>query len=183
MIKGERLAIPEVVAFEPKVFSDARGAFFESYNASEFEEIVGRQVTFAQDNQSESSRGVLRGLHYQLSPYAQGKLVRVVSGEILDVAVDLRSSSHTFGRWVSVHLNAENKKQLWVPEGFAHGFLTLSEKAIVLYKATNFYSPESERSVIWNDEDIGIQWPLMEEPILSTKDLNAPRLSEAEVFE
>ena len=151
--------IPDVLIFEPKVFSDERGFFFESFNQKIFEEAVGRKVEFVQDNHSKSRKGVLRGLHYQLEPYAQGKLVRCVVGEVFDVAVDIRKSSLTFGKWVGVNLSAENKRQLWIPEGFAHGFLTLKDNTEILYKTTSYYSPEYERSIIWNDEDLVIKWP------------------------
>ena len=151
--------IPDVLIFEPKVFSDERGFFFESFNQKIFEEAVGRKVEFVQDNHSKSCKGVLRGLHYQLEPYAQGKLVRCVVGEVFDVAVDIRKSSSTFGKWVGVSLSAENKRQLWIPEGFAHGFLTLKDNTEILYKTTSYYSPEYERSIIWNDEDLVIKWP------------------------
>ncbi|ENE0019756.1 dTDP-4-dehydrorhamnose 3,5-epimerase, partial [Escherichia coli] len=148
--------IPDVLIFEPKVFSDERGFFFESFNQKIFEEAVGRKVEFVQDNHSKSSKGVLRGLHYQLEPYAQGKLVRCVVGEVFDVAVDIRKSSSTFGKWVGVNLSSENKRQLWIPEGFAHGFLVLSETAEFVYKTTNFYSYPHERSIIWSDSNINI---------------------------
>ncbi|HAO0299214.1 TPA: dTDP-4-dehydrorhamnose 3,5-epimerase [Escherichia coli] len=151
--------IPDVLIFEPKVFSDERGFFFESFNQKIFEEAVGRKVEFVQDNHSKSRKGVLRGLHYQLEPYAQGKLVRCAVGEVFDVAVDIRKSSPTFGKWVGVNLSAENKRQLWIPEGFAHGFLTLKDNTEILYKTTSYYSPEYERSIIWNDEDLVIKWP------------------------
>ncbi|HAX5283934.1 TPA: dTDP-4-dehydrorhamnose 3,5-epimerase [Escherichia coli] len=151
--------IPDVLIFEPKVFDDERGFFFESFNQKVFEEAVGRKVEFVQDNHSKSCKGVLRGLHYQLEPYAQGKLVRCVVGEVFDVAVDIRKSSSTFGKWVGVSLSAENKRQLWIPEGFAHGFLTLKDNTEILYKTTSYYSPEYERSIIWNDEDLVIKWP------------------------
>ncbi|EEX2836916.1 dTDP-4-dehydrorhamnose 3,5-epimerase [Escherichia albertii] len=151
--------IPDVLIFEPKVFGDERGFFFESFNQKVFEEAVGRKVEFVQDNHSKSSKGVLRGLHYQLEPYAQGKLVRCVVGEVFDVAVDIRKSSPTFGKWVGVNLSAENKRQLWIPEGFAHGFITLSEIAEFLYKTTNFYSPKHEGCIRFDDESIGVQWP------------------------
>ncbi|HGU1041627.1 TPA: dTDP-4-dehydrorhamnose 3,5-epimerase, partial [Escherichia coli] len=156
--------IPDVLIFEPKVFGDERGFFFESFNQKVFEEAVGRKVEFVQDNHSKSSKGVLRGLHYQLEPYAQGKLVRCVVGEVFDVAVDIRKSSPTFGKWVGVNLSAENKRQLWIPEGFAHGFLVLSETAEFVYKTTNYYYSESDRGIIWNDPMLKIQWPLEVEP-------------------
>ncbi|MGX9504227.1 dTDP-4-dehydrorhamnose 3,5-epimerase, partial [Escherichia coli] len=167
--------IPDVLIFEPKVFGDERGFFMESFNQKVFEEAVGRKVEFVQDNHSKSSKGVLRGLHYQLEPYAQGKLVRCVVGEVFDVAVDIRKSSPTFGKWVGVNLSAENKRQLWIPEGFAHGFLVLSETAEFLYKTTNYYHPEAEGSLLWNDDDININWPSSFDIILSKKDENAPR--------
>ncbi|HDX2103661.1 TPA: dTDP-4-dehydrorhamnose 3,5-epimerase, partial [Escherichia coli] len=150
--------IPDVLIFEPKVFSDERGFFFESFNQKVFEEAVGRKVKFVQDNHSKSSKGVLRGLHYQLEPYAQAKLVRCMVGEVFDVAVDIRKSSPTFGKWVGVNLSAENKHQLWIPEGFAHGFLVLSNTAEVLYKTNNYYNKENERNIIWNDNTIDIDW-------------------------
>ncbi|WP_213751889.1 dTDP-4-dehydrorhamnose 3,5-epimerase, partial [Citrobacter freundii] len=141
--------IPEVIIFEPKVFGDERGFFMESFNQRLFEEATGRKVEFVQDNHSKSSKGVLRGLHFQRAPYAQGKLVRCVSGEVYDVAVDIRKNSKTFGRWVGITLSAENKKQLWIPEGFAHGFMTLTDNTEFLYKTTNYYHPESECSILW----------------------------------
>lgn len=170
--------ISDVLIFEPKVFGDERGFFFESFNQKVFEEAVGRKVEFVQDNHSKSSKGVLRGLHYQLEPYAQGKLVRCVVGEVFDVAVDIRKSSSTFGKWVGVNLSAENKRQLWIPEGFAHGFLVLSETAEFVYKTTNYYHPESDRGIIWNDPEIGIEWPKIKSPILSEKDKKHSRLVE-----
>ena len=176
------LAIPEVILFEPTVFTDERGFFFESFNHKKFEEAVGYSVNFVQDNHSKSTKGVLRGLHYQLPPKAQGKLVRVTQGEVFDVAVDIRKNSPTFGKWVGEKLSAENKKQLWVPEGFAHGFLTLSETAEFLYKVTNYYSKEYERSIIWNDPNIGIDWTLQEQPQLSEKDQQGIFLENADVF-
>ncbi len=169
--------IQDVLIFEPKVFGDERGFFMESFNQKVFEEAVGRKVEFVQDNHSKSSKGVLRGLHYQLEPYAQGKLVRCVVGEVFDVAVDIRKSSPTFGKWVGVNLSAENKRQLWIPEGFAHGFLVLSETAEFLYKTTNYYHPEAEGSLLWNDDDININWPSSFDIILSKKDENAPRFN------
>lgn len=165
-----KTAIPDVLILEPKVFGDERGFFFESFNAQAFNQAVGREVTFVQDNHSRSVQGVLRGIHYQLPPATQGKLVRCVSGEVFDVAVDLRKSSPTFGRWVGAHLSAENKRQVWVPEGFGHGFAVLSEHADFLYKTTNYYSPSLERCIAWNDPTIGIIWPVAE-PILSSKDM------------
>jgi len=164
-----KTAIPDVLVFEPKVFGDERGFFFESFNHRLFEEAVGYPVNFVQDNHSKSSKGVLRGLHYQLPPHAQGKLVRCVAGEVFDVAVDIRKSSPTFGQWVGVHLSGENKRQLWIPEGFAHGFVTLSETAEFLYKTTNYYAPQSEGCLAWNDSQINIAWPI-KNVLLSGKD-------------
>ncbi|WP_270671144.1 MULTISPECIES: dTDP-4-dehydrorhamnose 3,5-epimerase [unclassified Aeromonas] len=172
-----KTAIPEVLIFEPKVFGDERGFFFESFNHKLFEEAVGYPVTFVQDNHSKSSKGVLRGLHYQLPPYAQGKLVRCVAGEVFDVAVDIRKSSSTFGQWIGVHLSAENKRQLWIPEGFAHGFVTLSENADFLYKTTNYYHRESEGSIRWDDPQVGIEWPI-NNVLLSGKDQQGLSLSD-----
>lgn len=174
-------AIPEVIVLEPKVFGDDRGFFFESFNAKAFAEATGLKRNFVQDNHSKSAKNVLRGLHYQIQQ-PQGKLVRVVQGEVFDVAVDLRKSSKTFGQWVGVHLSAENKKQLWVPEGFAHGFVVLSDAAEFLYKTTGYWAPEFERSIAWNDPTIGIQWPIQGEPTLSAKDAQAKPLAEAEHF-
>ncbi len=176
--------IPEVVIFEPRVFEDERGFFFESYNRKTLE-ALGVEEDFVQDNHSRSRRGVLRGLHYQMDPRAQGKLVRVVVGEIFDVAVDLRRSSPTFGRWVGVHLSAENKRQIYIPRGFAHGFLALSPWAEVCYKTTDYYSPEHERCLLWNDTSLNITWPLHpgEGPILSPKDAQGVPLDEADLFE
>lgn len=154
-----KTALPDVLIFEPKVFGDERGFFFESFNHKLFEEAVGYPVNFVQDNHSKSLKGVLRGLHYQLSPYEQGKLVRCVAGEVFDVAVDIRKSSQTFGKWVGFHLSAENKRQMWVPEGFAHGFLALEDDTEILYKTTNYYSSSSERSLTWKDETLDIDWP------------------------
>lgn len=167
--------IPDVLIFEPKVFGDDRGFFFESFSQKVFEQAVGRKVEFVQDNHSKSCKGVLRGLHYQLEPYAQGKLVRCVAGEVFDVAVDIRKSSPTFGKWVGVNLSADNKRQLWIPEGFAHGFLVLSDMAEFVYKTTNYYAPESDRGLRWDDVDLGIKWPLSVDPILSEKDKQHPR--------
>jgi len=175
--------IPEVMIIEPKVFGDSRGFFFESFNQQAFNQAVGKEVNFVQDNHSKSVKGVLRGLHYQLAPHAQGKLVRVVQGEVFDVAVDVRKSSPTFGKWVGEILSAENKKQLWIPEGFAHGFLTLSETAEFLYKTTNYYSPGSEGSIIWNDKAINIVWPLDISPSLSEKDSDSLKFEAAVIFD
>ncbi|HFG3361908.1 TPA: dTDP-4-dehydrorhamnose 3,5-epimerase [Escherichia coli] len=175
--------IPDVLIFEPKVFSDERGFFFESFNQKVFEEAVGRKVKFVQDNHSKSSKGVLRGLHYQLEPYAQAKLVRCMVGEVFDVAVDIRKSSPTFGKWVGVNLSAENKHQLWIPEGFAHGFLVLSNTAEVLYKTNNYYNKENERNIIWNDNTIDIDWPELNiNVILSTKDKCASYINKIDYF-
>ncbi|MFQ1618108.1 dTDP-4-dehydrorhamnose 3,5-epimerase [Aeromonas veronii] len=178
-----KTAIPDVLIFEPKVFGDERGFFFESFNHQLFEEAVGYQVNFVQDNHSKSSKGVLRGLHYQLPPHAQGKLVRCVAGEVFDVAVDIRKSSSTFGQWVGVHLSGENKRQLWIPEGFAHGFVTLTETAEFLYKTTNYYAPQSEGSIFWDDPQVGIEWPIESEVSLSKKDQEAVSLRLANVFD
>lgn len=175
------LAIPDVILLEPKVFGDDRGFFFESFNQAEFESAIGRRVTFVQDNHSRSVKNVLRGLHYQIQ-HPQGKLVRVVQGEVFDVAVDIRKSSPTFGQWIGGFLSAKNKRQMWVPEGFAHGFVVLSDTAECLYKTTDYYAPEFERCIDWNDPDIGIQWPLDGEPALSVKDQQGKSLAEAEHF-
>ncbi|MDG0980784.1 MAG: dTDP-4-dehydrorhamnose 3,5-epimerase [Halieaceae bacterium] len=177
-----RLAIPDVVLIEPKLFGDDRGFFFESFNQGQFEAAIGKKVNFVQDNHSKSLKNVLRGLHYQIQN-PQGKLVRVVAGEVFDVAVDIRKSSPTFGQWVGAILSAENKKQLWVPEGFAHGFVTLSESAEFLYKATDYYSPHYERAILWSDSQINILWPFEGAPSLSAKDQQAKLLLEAEVFD
>lgn len=177
-----RLSIPDVILFEPRVFKDNRGLFFESFNHQSFEEVTGKSVNFVQDNHSESIKGVVRGLHYQLSPKAQGKLVRVVRGEVFDVAVDIRKGSPTYGQWVGEFLSAENKKQIWIPEGFAHGFMTLTGRAEFLYKTTNYYSQEHERSIRWDDPEIAIEWPESVEPILSLKDKEAVRFKDADVF-
>jgi len=174
-MKATPLAIPEVILIEPTVYTDERGFFFESFNHKKFEEAIGYSVNFVQDNHSKSTKGVLRGLHYQLPPKAQGKLVRVTQGEVFDVAVDIRKDSPTFGKWVGEKLSAENKKQLWVPEGFAHGFLTLSETAEFLYKVTNYYSTEHEQCIAWNDVDIGIGWGGFN-VFLSKKDLKGKLL-------
>lgn len=175
-------AIAGVFIIEPKVFGDERGFFFESFNQQRFEAAVGAPVNFVQDNHSKSAKGVLRGLHYQLAPHAQGKLVRCVAGEVFDVAVDIRKDSPTFGQWVGVHLSSDNKRQLWIPAGLAHGFVTLSEHAEFLYKTTDYYAPQSERSIAWNDPAIGIEWPAMDAPLLlSEKDRLAVRLQDAEL--
>lgn len=174
--------ISDVKIVEPAVFGDDRGYFFESFNQRKFDEAIGRNVVFVQDNHSKSARGVVRGLHYQLDPHAQGKLVRVVKGEVYDVAVDLRRSSATFGKWVGFHLTEDNKRQVWIPEGFAHGFIVLSETAEFLYKATDYWHKESERAIVWNCPHIGIDWPCHFTPRLSPKDMAAPHLIAADVF-
>ncbi len=176
-------ALPEVLVLEPKVFGDSRGFFFESYNRKTFTADTGLDVEFVQDNHSRSARGVLRGIHYQLVR-PQGKLVRAVAGAVWDLAVDLRRSSPRFGRWVGVELGAENQRQLWVPPGFGHAFVVLSETADFLYKTTDYWYPEHERSVVWNDPDLAIDWPLDGAvPQLAAKDAQAPRLAEAEVYD
>jgi dTDP-4-dehydrorhamnose 3,5-epimerase len=174
--------IPEVLILEPKVFGDARGFFFESFNARDFAQCTGLNVEFVQDNHSMSARGVLRGLHYQIE-HAQGKLVRVVEGEVFDVAVDLRKSSSSFGQWVGVTLSADNHRQLWVPPGFAHGFVVLSERAQFLYKTTDYWYPEHERSLLWNDSAVGIDWPIDFVPQLAAKDAAGKVLALAECFD
>lgn len=174
MIKYKRLSIPDVLLIEPQIFNDDRGFFFESFNQKEFEDAIGHTVNFVQDNHSKSKYGTLRGLHFQKFPDSQGKLVRVIFGEIFDVAVDLREGSKTYGEYVAEILSSDNKKQLWIPEGFAHGFLVLSDEAEVLYKATNFYSPKSEVSVRYDDSYINIKWPKIKiDYSLSDKDFNA----------
>ena len=179
-----RTAIDGVLVLEPKRFGDERGFFMESFNAAAFNGIVGHDVEFVQDNHSRSTRGVLRGLHFQLPPHAQGKLVRVTSGSVFDVAVDIRRSSKTFGRWVGVELNDRNHKQLWLPPGMAHGFLVLSDSADFLYKTTNYYAQHAEGSVKWDDPQIGIRWPdAGGAPLLSPKDAKAPSLDTAQLFD
>ena len=184
-MKATRLAIPEVVLLQPKVFGDERGFFYESFNQQRFEEAIGRRVPFVQDNHSCSAKGVLRGLHYQVQQ-PQGKLVRVVAGEVFDVAVDLRAGSKTFGQWVGELLSAENKRQLWMPEGFAHGFLVLSDSAEFLYKTTDYYAPQHERCLQWNDAQVAIDWPLTRlEGValqLSAKDQQGQPLASAETY-
>lgn len=180
-MKVTPLSLPEVLLIEPKVFGDARGFFYESFNRRAFAEAVGADVDFVQDNHSKSARGVLRGLHYQLPPKAQGKLVRVVAGEVFDVAVDIRRDSPNFGRWASAVLSADNRRQLWIPPGFAHGFLVLSETAEFLYKTTDYWAPEFERAIAWNDPALAIDWPLAVAPTLSAKDAVAPSLADAEL--
>ncbi|WP_296433102.1 MULTISPECIES: dTDP-4-dehydrorhamnose 3,5-epimerase [unclassified Rhizobium] len=180
-MKVSSLAIPEVLLIEPTVYGDERGFFFESFNQARFNEAVGAEVSFVQDNHSKSAKGVLRGLHYQISQ-AQGKLVRVVEGEVFDVSVDLRRSSPTFGQWVGEILSANNRRQLYIPPGFAHGFVVLSETAQFLYKTTDFYSPQHERAIIWNDPTVNIAWPIATTPILSSKDAQAPLMRDADLF-
>jgi len=178
-----RLAIPDVVLFEPRAFADERGIFFESFSQPGFEAATGLARSFPQDNHSVSAKGVLRGLHYQLPPHAQGKLVRVVRGAVFDVAVDLRRGSPTLGKWVGETLTAENRRQLWIPEGFAHGFVALEAGTEFLYKTTSLYDKASERSVRWDDPELGIAWPLDSAPIVSAKDAEAPLFSAADLFD
>lgn len=175
-------ALPEVIILEPKVFGDDRGFFFESFNQRDFQQATGLDVNFVQDNHSKSSQGVLRGLHYQIQ-HPQGKLVRVTQGKVFDVAVDLRRSSPHFGKWVGVELSADNKRQLWVPPGFAHGFVVVTEFAEFLYKTTDYWYPEYERSLLWSDQTVGVQWPVNMEPKLAAKDAAGKFLSEADVYE
>ena len=182
-MKATPLAIAEVLLLEPRVFPDDRGWFYESFNARSFAQATGLDVEFVQDNHSRSSRGVLRGLHYQLPPASQGKLVRAIAGSILDVAVDVRRSSPNFGRWVTERLTADNKLQLWIPAGFAHGFIALEDGTEVLYKTTDFYQKASERSIRWDDPAIGIEWPDALTPILAEKDDSAPSMKDAELFD
>jgi len=181
-VKVEPTALEEVLVLEPKVFGDARGHFFESYNRRSFAKATGLDVEFVQDNHSSSSQNVLRGLHYQLRQ-PQGKLVRVTTGEIWDVAVDLRRSSKSFGRWAAVRLSAETRRMLWIPAGFAHGFIVLSAHAEVQYKATDYYAPEHERALLWNDAALAIDWPLAGEPLMNDKDRRAKPLAAAETFD
>lgn len=175
-------SIPDVLIVEPRVFGDARGFFFESFNQKAFEAAVGRTLEFVQDNHSRSARDVLRGLHYQL-PHPQGKLVRVVTGEVFDVAVDLRCGSPTFGKWVGERLSGENKRQLWIPEGFAHGFVVLSEHAEFLYKTTDYWYPEHEQCIRWDDPDLAIEWPTSKAPVVSAKDAAGKAFKDAPVFD
>ena len=174
-----RCEIPDVVIIEPKVHGDERGYFVETFRADKLEEFLGYKINFCQDNESKSKQGVLRGLHYQLPPFAQNKLVRVIKGSVIDVAVDIRRGSFTFGKYVKVELNEKNKRQLFIPKGFAHGFCVLSDEAEIVYKCTAEYSPEDDRGIIWNDKDIGIDWPI-KNPILSEKDKKHPPLREAD---
>jgi dTDP-4-dehydrorhamnose 3,5-epimerase len=177
-----KTSIPDLLILEPKVFGDDRGFFFESFNQQNFQKLTGIKVNFVQDNHSKSAGNVLRGLHYQIE-HAQGKLVRVTAGEVFDVSVDVRRHSATFGKWVGVVLSAENKRQLWIPPGFAHGFLVMRDDTEYLYKTTDYYSPQHERCICWDDPAIGIEWPITQAPILSIKDQLGLALSEAEVFE
>ena len=179
----ERLSIPEVILFKPKIFKDERGFFFESFKSHVFQEATGLDLNFLQDNHSQSVKGVLRGLHYQLPPHAQGKLVRVTRGEVYDVAVDIRKSSPTFGKYVGAKLSDQNHHQLWVPPGFAHGFITLSDSADFLYKTTDVYSPQSERSIRYDDKALNITWHFDGTPLVAPKDLNASSFLEADYFE
>lgn len=181
-MKVKDSAIAEVKIIEPQVFGDDRGFFMESFNQKSWEKLTGVTNTFVQDNHSRSGRWVLRGLHYQLPPFAQAKLVRCIVGEIFDVAVDIRKYSATFGKWVGINLSAENKLQLWIPEGFAHGFMVLSDAAEILYKTNNYYAPDYERSILWNDPDIDIKWPSDIEPHLSRKDTDAIKFKKADLF-
>lgn len=181
-MKATPLALPEILLIEPRAYEDSRGLFFESFNARSFADALGTEMAFVQDNQSVSRRGVVRGLHYQLPPHAQGKLVRVAYGEIFDVAVDIRRSSPSFGKWVGERLSAQDRRQLWIPAGFAHGFIALTEGAEVLYKTTDFYHHAAERSVRWDDPAIGIAWPEAGTALLSDKDAAAPLLAAAEIF-
>lgn len=181
-MKVTPLEISDVLLIEPEVFYDERGFFFESFNQDKFEIATGRRINFVQDNHSKSSKGVLRGLHYQLNPKAQGKLVRVIEGEVFDIAVDIRRSSPTFGKWVGEVLSSDNKKQMWIPEGFAHGFLTLSEFSVFLYKTTEFYCPNHQRCIAWNDKILNIHWPKNLEIKLSLKDMQAKSFEGCEAF-
>ncbi|UCQ10405.1 dTDP-4-dehydrorhamnose 3,5-epimerase [Edwardsiella tarda] len=182
-MKVIKTTIPDVLIFEPTVFGDERGFFFESFNHKVFEDAIGHSITFVQDNHSKSSRNVLRGLHYQIPPYAQGKLVRCIVGEVFDVAVDIRKTSSTFGQWVGVNLSADNKRQLWIPEGFAHGFQVISDNAEFVYKTTNYYNINSERSILWNDKFLSIAWHDLNCNIkLSKKDMSAVNFESADYF-
>ena len=180
-MKATPLAIADVILFEPKVFGDDRGFFYESFNQAQFNAAVGRQVSFVQDNHSCSVKNVLRGLHYQIQQ-PQGKLMRVIQGTVFDVALDIRRSSNTFGHHIALEMSAENKRMLWIPEGFAHGFMVISNTAEFLYKTTDYWAPDFERSIAWNDPNINIQWPIQGKPILSAKDLQASSLVRAECF-
>ena len=181
-MKIEKTSLDGVFVITPLIFEDERGHFFESFSERELESAVGKKIVFVQDNQSMSYKNVLRGLHYQMPPYAQAKLVRATVGRIFDVAVDIRRGSENFGKWIGVELNAENQKQLFIPEGFAHGFLTLSEKAVVSYKASTFYNAESESSIIWDDTTLNIDWPTGLKPLISKKDSSASSFADARLF-
>lgn len=181
-MKATPLSIPDVLLIEPQVFKDARGFFFESFRLDSFQEATSLKINFVQDNQSKSSRGVLRGFHYQLPPHAQGKLVRVIEGEVLDIAVDIRKTSPTYGQYVTEILSSDNKKQMWIPEGFAHGFLTLSESSEFLYKTTDYYHKDSERCILWNDKTLNIEWPKDMKIELSSKDLLGCTFMDADTF-
>jgi dTDP-4-dehydrorhamnose 3,5-epimerase len=181
-LKVTPTAIPDVLIIEPRVFGDARGFFLESFNQRAFRDAAGLDLNFVQDNHSRSARGVLRGLHYQLPPHEQGKLVRVVRGSVFDVAVDIRRGSATFGRWVGVALSEENQRQVWIPPGFAHGFMVTSDSADFLYKTTAYYAPAHERCIVWNDARLNIEWPLTDAPSLSAKDASGTAFDRAEVF-
>jgi dTDP-4-dehydrorhamnose 3,5-epimerase len=180
----KKLSLPEVVLFEPEIFNDKRGFNFEAFNLKKFKKITGKRVNFVQTNMSMSSKNVLRGIHYQMAPCAQGKLVQVIKGEVFDIAVDLRKSSKNFGKWAGTKLNDKNKKLLWIPEGFGHGFYTLSKKAIMIYHLTNFYNPKKEKSIIWDDPQINIRWSTKKniKPLISSKDHNGSNLNNAKVF-
>lgn len=180
-MKATQFSISDVFLLEPRVFGDERGFFFESFNQREFNSAIGKKVTFVQSNHSRSAKHVLRGLHYQIRQ-PQGKLVRVIAGEVFDVAVDIRRSSPTFGQWVGEMISADNKKQMWVPEGFAHGFIVLSDYAEFLYKTTDYWAPDFERCIMWNDPDLNIDWPINTAPILSTKDKDGVCFRNAELF-
>lgn len=182
-MKVTETTIPDVKIIEPKVFEDERGFFFESFNQQHFEKAIGYSVTFVQDNHSKSSKGVLRGLHYQLPPKAQGKLVRVLRGAIYDVAIDIRRSSPTFGKWTANELSEDEKNQVWIPEGFAHGFFTLTDSSEIAYKTTEYYAPKYERTILWSDPEISVDWPILGEPILSYKDQDGRLLKELEIFD
>jgi len=177
-----KLYLPEVLLIKPKIYSDSRGFFFESFRLDKFTRQVGKKIEFKQDNHSGSDKGVLRGLHYQINK-PQGKIIRVVKGEIFDVAVDIRKSSPNFGKWAGTKLSSENNEQIWIPEGFAHGFLTLTENTEVLYKSTNLYSPEDERCILWNDYSLAIKWPLSDQPLVSEKDEKGSLFKDADFFE
>lgn len=182
-MKVTKTKISDVLIIEPKVYNDSRGSFCESFNQNKFEQIIGEKINFVQDNHSISKKGVIRGLHYQLKPYAQGKLVRCIEGSVFDVAVDIRKQSPTFGQWVGVILSAENNKQLWIPEGFAHGFIALTDHAQFLYKTTNFYEPLSERCILWNDPQLNVIWPEQVSIIQSSKDEQGNYFKSAEYYE